>query len=108
MKKILVAAGIMAVAGSVFAHDAASTSEVKELVPEELTYQDDPAFPKGAQTVVLQGDPKQAGLLASGPRNRPRPHTAARMAIAKRLPQAASSFCLAGASASPAIFSAKA
>jgi quercetin dioxygenase-like cupin family protein len=63
MKKILVAAGIIAVAGSVFAHDAASTSEVKELVPEELIYRDDPAFPKGAQTVVLQGDPKQAGLL---------------------------------------------
>lgn len=63
MKKALVAAGMIALAASALAYEAASTNEAKELTPEDLTYRDDPAFPKGAQTVILQGDPKQPGLL---------------------------------------------
>lgn len=49
MKKALVAAGMLALAGSVFAHDAADTSGAKELTPEAIVLRDDPAFPKGAQ-----------------------------------------------------------
>ena len=63
MKHALIVAGMIAIAGSALAYDAASTHEAKELTPEDLAYRDDPAFPKGAQTVVLQGDPKQPGLL---------------------------------------------
>ncbi len=63
MKKALVAAGMLALAGSVFAHDAADTSGAKELTPEGIVFRDDPAFPKGAQTVVLHGDPTKPGLF---------------------------------------------
>jgi quercetin dioxygenase-like cupin family protein len=64
MKKALATAGTMIlIAGSVFAHDAANTNEAKELTPAEMTYADDPAFPEGAQTVILHGDPKKPGLF---------------------------------------------
>ena len=63
MKKALVAAGMLALAGSVFAHDGADTSGAKELTPEAIVFRDDPAFPKGAQTVVLHGDPAKPGLF---------------------------------------------
>lgn len=64
MKRSLVAAAaLIALAGSAFAHDAASPQEAKELTPEAMTYQDNPAFPKGAQTVVLHGDPSKPGLF---------------------------------------------
>jgi len=63
VRRSLFAACMIAIAGTALAYDAASTHEPKELTPEDLVYKDDPAFPKGAQTVVLQGDPKQPGLL---------------------------------------------
>jgi quercetin dioxygenase-like cupin family protein len=63
MKKALVAAGLIALAGSVFAHDSAGTDGAKEFVAEEIVFRDDPAFPKGAQTVVLHGDPAKPGLF---------------------------------------------
>lgn len=63
MKKALVVAGLIALAGSVFAHDQLGTDEAKEFVAEEISFKDDPAFPKGAQTVVLHGDPTKPGLF---------------------------------------------
>lgn len=63
MNKGLVAAGMIALAGAAFAHDAADTSGAKELTPEAIVLTDDPAFPKGAQTVVLHGDPTKPGLF---------------------------------------------
>ena len=63
MRKAFVAAGLIALAGSVLAHDAASPNEAKELAPEAIVFKDDPAFPKGAQTVVLHGDPTKPGLF---------------------------------------------
>jgi quercetin dioxygenase-like cupin family protein len=63
MKKALVIAALIALAGTVVAHQAASMEEAKEFPPGEITYRDDPAFPKGAQTVVLHGDPAKPGLF---------------------------------------------
>ncbi len=63
MKKALVAAGLIVLAGSVFAHDSAGPDAAKEVVAEEVAFKDDPAFPKGAQTVVLHGDPTKPGLF---------------------------------------------
>lgn len=61
MRKGLVAAALIALAGTAFAHDAAN--DAKELSPSGMAYQDNPAFPKGAQTVVLHGDPAKPGLF---------------------------------------------
>jgi len=64
MKKALItAAGMIALVGTVSAHDAGTADAAKELTPQEMTFRDDPAFPKGAQTVLLHGDPKQPGLF---------------------------------------------
>lgn len=63
MKKGFIAAAMIALAGSALAHDAMNVTEMRELKPDELKFQDDPAFPKGAQTVVLVGDPTKPGLF---------------------------------------------
>jgi quercetin dioxygenase-like cupin family protein len=63
MTRVIVAAGMLALAGSVFAHDSADTSGAKEFAPEAIVFQDDPAFPKGAQTMLLHGDPQKPGLF---------------------------------------------
>lgn len=63
MRKAFIAAGMIAIAGMAFAHDAANKDGVKELAPEEITFRDDPAFPKGAQTALLHGDPTKPGLF---------------------------------------------
>lgn len=63
MKYGLIAAGLVALAATAFAYDAANVNQPMELQPGDLTYRDDPAFAKGAQTVVLAGDPTKAGLF---------------------------------------------
>ena len=63
MMKALVIVALIALASTVVAHQAASMEEAKEFTPGEITYRDDPAFPKGAQTVVLHGDPAKPGLF---------------------------------------------
>ena len=63
MMKAFVAAGLIAIAGAALAHDAANMDGVKELAPEEIIFRDDPAFPKGAQTALLHGDPAKPGLF---------------------------------------------
>jgi quercetin dioxygenase-like cupin family protein len=63
MRRVIVAAGMLALAGSVFAYDSADTSGAKEFAPEAIVFQDDPAFPKGAQTMLLHGDPQKPGLF---------------------------------------------
>jgi quercetin dioxygenase-like cupin family protein len=62
MRRILVAAAAIAMAGSVVAHDAASDG-AQELAPEEIVFKDDPAFPNGGQTALLHGDPTKPGLF---------------------------------------------
>ena len=63
MKKTIAAICFLAFAGSVLAHDPADMTGAKELTPEDIVFKDDPAFPKGAQTVVLHGDPAKPGLF---------------------------------------------
>lgn len=55
--------GIALAALLVFASPAmASDADHKphELTPQEIAFKDDPAFPKGAQSVLLHGDPSKA------------------------------------------------
>ena len=63
MKKSLVAAGLMALAGVALAHDTGNIDGLKELAPEEIVFRDDPAFPNGGQTALLHGDPDKPGLF---------------------------------------------
>ena len=63
MRRILVAAAAIALAGSVLAHDAAAPDGAKELAPDEIVFRDDPAFPNGGQTALLHGDPNKPGLF---------------------------------------------
>ena len=56
MKKLLVLVALMALAGSALAQDA-----VTQVKPDELTWKDNPALPKGAQAAVLVGDPTKSG-----------------------------------------------
>lgn len=63
MTKGLFTAAMIALAGPALAHDAMNLNVMQELKPDELKYKDDPAFPKGAQTVVLLGDPSKPGLF---------------------------------------------
>jgi quercetin dioxygenase-like cupin family protein len=57
MKKLLISVALIALAGSALAQDAMKATRVK---PNELTWKDNPALPKGAQLAVLVGDPTKA------------------------------------------------
>jgi quercetin dioxygenase-like cupin family protein len=57
MKRLLSICALLAACSSVLAEDAA----VRKL-PSDLTFKDNPAIPKGGQSVLLFGDPKAAGL----------------------------------------------
>lgn len=63
MRKALAGICMLAFAGLAFAHDAATTDGLKELAPEDIVFRDDPAFPKGAQSALLHGDPTKPGLF---------------------------------------------
>jgi quercetin dioxygenase-like cupin family protein len=58
MKKLLILAALIAVAGSALAQDAMKVTLVK---PDALTWKDNPNLPKGAQSAALLGDPTKAG-----------------------------------------------
>lgn len=58
MMKRLIAAMLIAFATPAFAGGA--HHDAKELTPAEIQFKDDPAFPKGAQSVLLHGDPSKA------------------------------------------------
>jgi len=59
MKKLLISVALIALAGSALAQDAMKATRVK---PNELTWKDNPALPKGAQFAVLVGDPTKAEM----------------------------------------------
>ena len=59
MKKLLISVALIALAGSALAQDAMKATRVK---PNELTWKDNPALPKGAQFAVLVGDPTKGHL----------------------------------------------
>jgi quercetin dioxygenase-like cupin family protein len=58
MKKLLIVATLIALAGLVWAQDIMKVTLVK---PDALTWKDNPNIPKGAQVAVLLGDPTKAG-----------------------------------------------
>jgi len=60
MKNLLIAVALIALAGSALAQDAMKATRVK---PNELTWKDNPALPKGAQFAVLVGDPTKAEMV---------------------------------------------
>ena len=61
MKKAMIAAALILIAGSALAQNAAHDG--KELTPGDISFEDNPAFPKGAQTAVVYGDPSKPGLF---------------------------------------------
>src|SRR5438093_8645717 len=58
MKKLLIFATLITLAGLALAQDAMKVTLVK---PDALTWKDNPNIPKGAQVAVLLGDPTKAG-----------------------------------------------
>jgi quercetin dioxygenase-like cupin family protein len=58
MKKLVVTVGLIILAGSALAQDA-----MKVFKPDALTWKPNPVFPKGAQTVILEGNPTKPGLF---------------------------------------------
>ena len=59
-KNVLAAIGLVAVAGVALAQDLMKPVAVE---PEALTWKDNPALPKGAQTAVVFGDPTKPGEI---------------------------------------------
>jgi hypothetical protein len=57
MKKLLVVAASIVLAGSALAQDAIKQTR---LTPDALTWKDNPAFPKGVQIATLVGDPTKS------------------------------------------------
>ena len=60
MKKLLIFAAVIAVAGSALAQDAMKVTLVK---PDALTWKDNPNIPKGGQFTILLGDPTKAEVV---------------------------------------------
>jgi len=58
MKKLLIFAGLMALVAPALAQDDLKATRVK---PDQLTYKDNPAIPKGGQFAVMVGDPTKPG-----------------------------------------------
>jgi len=58
MKSLLFTAAVIALVGSAWAQDGMKATTV---MPEALTWKDNPAIPKGGQIAVLVGDPTKAG-----------------------------------------------
>lgn len=56
MKTSLIAAAFIMLAGGAFAQDA-SHDGARELTPADIKFEDNPAFPKGAQSMLIHGDP---------------------------------------------------
>jgi quercetin dioxygenase-like cupin family protein len=56
MKKLLVAAAMIA-----FASSAMAQEKLMQVTPDALTWKENPAFPKGVQIATLVGDPTKAG-----------------------------------------------
>ncbi|WP_027156600.1 cupin domain-containing protein [Methylobacter luteus] len=64
--KILIAAMIISFAGSALAQDKIdrmSAVNMESFTPDTVKWNDEPILPKGAQSVVLVGDPDKAGVF---------------------------------------------
>ena len=60
MKKLLIAAALIALASPTLAQDAVKPTRI---APDALAWKDAPQLPKGAQYVILIGDPTKAGEM---------------------------------------------
>ncbi len=60
MKKLILAAALIASASSASAQDIAKTMTIS---PDVLAWKDAPSLPKGAQYVILAGDPTKPGSM---------------------------------------------
>jgi quercetin dioxygenase-like cupin family protein len=58
MKKYLVAAVMAVISSAVLAADP--DQHARELTPADIKFEDNPAFPKGAQSILIHGDPSKA------------------------------------------------
>lgn len=58
MKIYLVAAAMAVISSTALAADPAQ--HARELTPADITFEDNPAFPKGAQSILIHGDPSKA------------------------------------------------
>lgn len=56
MKKLLAMTTLIALAGPALAQDT-----VQHINPDQLSWKDNPAIPKGGQVAILVGDPTKAG-----------------------------------------------
>src|SRR5436309_885971 len=65
MKPFLIAVALIALATPALAQDALKLDAMKVFKPDELTWRDNPNFPKGAQSVRLIGDSTKAELFIS-------------------------------------------
>jgi quercetin dioxygenase-like cupin family protein len=76
MKKLLILAGLIALAGSALAQDAMKGIVVK---PDALTWKENPALPKGFQTAAILGDPTKTEVVVQRvkfpPNSQIAPHT---------------------------------
>lgn len=68
MKTLLIAAVLIALAGSAFAQDALkvdrmSVNTMKVFKPDALPWKNELTLPKGAKSVLLVGDPTKAGVF---------------------------------------------
>jgi quercetin dioxygenase-like cupin family protein len=66
MKRVLATMALLALGTAAFAQDTSHevrAHEAKELTPADIKFEDNPAFPKGAQTAVVYGDPSKPGLF---------------------------------------------
>lgn len=63
MKKALVTFGLIAIAGSAIAEGGLKVDAMKVFKNETLAWKDDPSLPKGAQSVLLLGDPSKAEVF---------------------------------------------
>jgi len=61
MKKLLIVATLLGLAGLVWAQDM--ITKVTLVKPDALMWKDNPAIPKGAQVAVMLGDPSKAGEM---------------------------------------------
>ena len=56
MKKALMTAALIMLANAAFADDS---HHARELTPADIRFEDNPAFPKGAQSQLIHGDPSK-------------------------------------------------
>jgi quercetin dioxygenase-like cupin family protein len=57
MRLALIAAAMIALTSAALSHEA---QEARELTPADIKFEDNPAFPKGAQSMLIHGDPAKS------------------------------------------------